>query len=78
MSTNQLPEREEESWSGVKGRAIRRLLDDCEALKVDPHRMGGICNPALSKRVRHEQVAELIGDRRLWDRDDRQKDRAHR
>ena len=43
---------------------------------MDPHRMRGIGEPPVGKRVGGEQVAEFIVNERLGDRHDRQSGRA--
>src|SRR5262249_7515391 len=60
MPTEELPEREHESLGGRVLRHIGRLLNDMKALKMYPHRMGRIAQPAVSERICCEQVAKLV------------------
>lgn len=39
---------------------VRRLVDDVKALKVDPHRMCGVCQAPVRKCIGRKQVAELV------------------
>jgi len=36
------------------------MFDDVEALEVNPHRVGNICQFPMSKGIRREKVAEFI------------------
>src|SRR5580704_13113669 len=51
---------------------IRRMLVDVERVEVDPHWMGRIRKPAMSERIRSQQITELIPNVRDRYRKDRQ------
>ena len=45
-------------------------MNDVEALKMNPHGMAGIGQPAVSESVSGEQVAELVMVARLGNTED--------
>src|SRR5579884_3045194 len=63
--TEKLPGREDQSLPGRIHRHIRGLLDDVEAFEMHPHGVSRIGKPAVSERVRREQIAEFIVKARL-------------
>src|SRR5881275_608684 len=56
-----------QSLRRVKHRHVGRPLIDMECFEVDPHGVRRIGEPAVSERVRHQQIAELVMDSRNRD-----------
>ena len=54
-------------------RCVRRMLEDMKSVQKNPHRMWRIGQPAMSKSVCRQQIAEFIVNFRLWHRLPRQK-----
>src|SRR4029077_610225 len=71
----QLPRRQYQPLRRGIHRHVRGMLDDVEALEVNPHRVSGVCDSPVSIRVRGKQVAVLVVPVRVhnseyWDEHD--------
>ena len=78
MTGHHLPHRQNQSLGRMVLRSVRRMLEDVHAFEMRPHGVRRVGEPAGSKRIRRQQIAELIGDDRLADRQHRQEKRPGR
>src|SRR5437879_11187332 len=72
MSEHHLANRQEYALRRVVLGDVGRNLNDLERLEVNPHRVRWVREPSVSKRVCHDKITELVVDRAVRHRKDRQ------
>ena len=78
MPENHLPHRQKKTLPGVVHRSVCRMEIYVEGFKVHPHRVRGISQPPVGECVSQQQVAEIVVDRRFWNRQYGQQGSAQR
>ena len=58
-------------------RHVRRLLNDVESFKVNPHGVGGVGEATVRESIGGEQIAEFVVPARLGNADHRYQGGAH-
>ena len=71
MSADNLTGCKNQSLRGLGEALIGGLLEDTERFEMDPHRVRGIGQASVSKRVGRKQISEFVMNHRLWNRQNR-------